>query len=153
MKEKDEIIGQINTLYDFWFRINEIYRVWALEHNTNDTTLFILYVIDASSSNCTQNEIGNKLLLPKQTVSLVLSGLEKKGYIFREANPKDRRNKIVKLTEQGAQYAKIILNELRSMEIQAFTNIPREQRIAISDTFYALADSLDKSLLNNDADN
>jgi DNA-binding MarR family transcriptional regulator len=109
--------------------------------------VFVLYVINTSTPYCTQIEIGNKLLLPKQTVSLVLSGLEKKGYILRESNPKDRRNKIVKLTEEGAQYANCILEELRSMEIEAFASIPQEQRMAISETFSLLAGSLDKSLL------
>jgi DNA-binding MarR family transcriptional regulator len=147
MNEKDKIIEQINIYYEFWFRVNDVYRVWAQNHNTNETTVFVLYVINTSTPYCTQIEIGNKLLLPKQTVSLVLSGLEKKGYILRESNPKDRRNKIVKLTEEGAQYANCILEELRSMEIEAFASIPQEQRMAISETFSLLAGSLDKSLL------
>lgn len=147
MNEKDKIIEQINIYYEFWFRVNDVYRVWAQNHNMNETTVFVLYVINTSTPYCTQIEIGNKLLLPKQTVSLVLSGLEKKGFIFRESNPKDRRNKIVKLTEEGAQYANCILEELRSMEIEAFASIPQEQRMAISETFSLLAGSLDKSLL------
>lgn len=147
MDEKDKIIEQINTYYDFWFRINDIYRVWAQNRNTNETTVFILYVINTSTPYCTQNEIGNKLFLPKQTVSLALSGLEKKGYILREANPQDRRNKIVKFTEQGAQYANCILDELRTMELEAFSSIPQEERMAISETFSLLAGSLHKFLL------
>ena len=147
MNEKDKIIEQINIYYEFWFRVNDVYRVWAQNHNTNETTVFVLYVINTSTPYCTQNEIGNKLFLPKQTVSLVLSGLEKKGYILRESNPKDRRNKIVKLTEQGAQYANCILEELRSMEIEAFASIPQEQRRAISETFSFLGSSLNKFLL------
>ena len=82
MNEKDKIIEQINIYYEFWFRVNDVYRVWAQNHNTNETTVFVLYVINTSTPYCTQIEIGNKLLLPKQTVSLVLSGLEKKGFIF-----------------------------------------------------------------------
>ncbi|WP_434509781.1 MarR family winged helix-turn-helix transcriptional regulator [Desulfitobacterium sp. AusDCA] len=147
MNEKDKIIEQINTYYDFWFRINDIYRVWAQNHNTNETTVFILYVINTSTPYCTQNEIGNKLFLPKQTVSLALSGLEKKGYILREANPQDRRNKIVKFTEQGAQYANCILDELRTVELEAFSSIPQDQRMAILETFSLLAGSLHKFLL------
>ena len=146
MNEKDKIIEQINIYYEFWFRVNDVYRVWAQNHNTNETTVFVLYVINTSTPYCTQIEIGNKLLLPKQTVSLVLSGLEKKGFIFRESNPKDRRNKIVKLTEEGAQYANCILEELRSMEIVAFASIPQEQRRAISETFSFLGSSLNKFL-------
>jgi len=144
----DNILEQIDTYYDFWFQINDIYRVWAQKHNTNETTVFILHVIDAGAPFCTQNEIGSKLFLPKQTVSIVLSGLEKKGYIVREPNPSDRRNKIVKFTEQGARYARSILDELRAMEIEAFAGIPPEKRLAISETFSLLAGSLSKASLN-----
>ncbi len=143
----DKLLEQIDVYYDFWFRINDIYRVWAQKHHTNETTVFVLQVIDAGAPFCTQNEIGSKLVLPKQTVSIVLSGLEKKGYIVRETHPSDRRNKIVKFTEQGACYARGLLDELRAMEVEAFASIPPEKRLAISETFSLLAGALSKAAL------
>ncbi|ACL20121.1 MarR family transcriptional regulator [Desulfitobacterium sp. LBE] len=141
----DKMLEQIDAYYDFWFQINDIYRIWAQKHNTNETTVFILQVIDTGAPFCTQNEIGSKLFLPKQTVSIVLSGLEKKGYIVREPNPSDRRNKIVKFTEQGARYARGLLDELKAMELEAFASIAPEKRLAISETFALLAGSLSKA--------
>jgi DNA-binding MarR family transcriptional regulator len=108
--------------------------------------LLALHVINEASLYCTQNEIRDKLFLPKQTVSLLLSGLEKKGYISRKLNPKDRRNKIIRFTEQGSQYANSILEELKLAETEAFSNMSQEQRRTMVETFCLLSDLLDKSL-------
>lgn len=149
MDEKDKIRDQVNTYYEFWFRINNIYHVWAQKHNMQQTTLFVLYIINENLPYCNQNMICDKVILPKQTVSLILSGLEKKGYILREANPKDRRNKIVKFTKQGKKYASSILEELKSLEIEAFSGIPEEKRLAVSEGFCLLSNLLGKVFLND----
>lgn len=146
MNEEKEFTELLDVYYKSWFKINDIYRVWSRKHEIQDTTLFTLYVIDESSPYCTQNEIRDKLSLPKQTVSLILSGLEEKGYILRELNSKDRRNKIVRFTEKGRQYANSILEKLKSAEIEAFSNMSQEQRRTMVESFCLLSDLLDKSL-------
>ena len=145
MSDKNEFNELINSYYESWFRINSIYHVWSRKHGIQDTTLLTLYVIKETSPFCTQNELCERLLFPKQPVSLILSELEKKGYILRELNPQDRRNKIVKFTSQGAQYANNILEELKSVEIEAFNNLPQEKRRSIIESFSLLSNSLEKS--------
>ncbi|GFZ31643.1 MarR family transcriptional regulator [Clostridium zeae] len=142
MNDKREFDTLIESYYESWFEINNIYHVWAREHGIQDTTLFVFYIIKNSSDGCTQNKICSKLLLPKQTVSLILSGLEKDGYIFREVNPEDRRNKIVKLTEKGEEFAKPILEEMKQLEIRAFNKMSLEQRRSVVEGFKILSDSL-----------
>lgn len=146
MNEEKKFTELLDVYYQSWFKINDIYRIWARKHGIQDTTLFTLYVINESSTYCTQNEIRDKLSLPKQTVSLILSGLEKKGYILRELNTKDRRNKIVKFTERGSQYANSILEKLKSAELDAFGNMSQEQKRSMIENFCLLSDLLDKSL-------
>ena len=48
---------------------------------------------------------------------LILSALEKEGYILRELNSKDRRNKIIKFTDKGSQYTGSILQKLKLAEV------------------------------------
>ena len=146
MNEAKEFTELLNVYYQSWFKINDIYRVWARKHEIQDTTLFTLYVINESTPYCTQNEIRDKLSLPKQTVSLVLSELEKKGYILRELNSRDRRNKIVRFTEKGSQYASSILEKLKSAEVEAFGNMSQEQKRTMIESFCLLSDLLHKSL-------
>lgn len=146
MDNKDEIIEQIDSYYNSWFEMNSIYHIWAKRHGIQDTTLFVLYVINNTVPYCTQSQICNKLLLPKQTVSQILSGLEKEGYIIKEPNTKDRRNKIIKFTEKGINFATPILDELKLSEIESFNQISQEQRRTIVESFKLLSNSLNKNL-------
>ncbi|AZV56523.1 MarR family transcriptional regulator [Clostridium sp. AWRP] len=145
MNEKNEVNELLSTYYESWFKINEIYRIWSKKHGIQDTVLFILYVIEGSPC-CSQNEICDKLCLPKQTVSLILSRLEKKGYISRKLDSEDRRNKVVNFTEQGSKYAKGILEQLKASEVEALSNMSKEQRRTMVESFCLLSDLLAKSL-------
>lgn len=145
MNEENEVTELLSDYYESWFKINEIYRIWSKKHGIQDTVLFILYVIEVSPC-CSQNEICDKLCLPKQTVSLILSSLEKKGYISRKLDSKDRRNKVVSFTEQGSKYAKGILEQLKSSEMEALSNMSKEQRRTMIESFCLLSDLLTKSL-------
>lgn len=145
MDEEKEFTELIDVYYQSWFKINEIYHDWSRKHGIQDTTLFVLYVINESPTYCTQNHICDKLSLPKQTISLILSQLEKKGYILRELNPKDRRNKVVRFTQVGEQYANELLKKLKYSEIEAFSNMSQEQRQDMVKSLCLLSDLLERS--------
>ena len=145
MDNGKKINGQIDSYYNSWFEINSIYHIWAKKHDIQETTLFVLYVIQNTVPYCTQSQIGSKLFLPKQTVSQILLGLEKKGYILKEPNNEDRRNKIIKFTEKGTEFTTFILEELKSAEIEAFSQMSEEQRVAMIESFILLTNSLVKS--------
>jgi len=55
----------------------------------------------------TQNEISNYIFTSKANISSLLDKLEKKGYVIREVNSENRREKKVKVTKKGK---KILLN-------------------------------------------
>jgi DNA-binding MarR family transcriptional regulator len=145
MDEEKEFTELIDVYYQSWFKINEIYHVWSRKHGIQDTTLFVLYVINESPTYCTQNHICDKLSLPKQTISLILSELEKKGYVLRELNPKDRRNKVVRFTEMGEQYANELLKKLKYSEIEALSTMSQKQRRDMVNNLSLLSDILEKS--------
>ncbi|PRR79214.1 MarR family winged helix-turn-helix transcriptional regulator [Clostridium vincentii] len=147
MDDKEKIVEQIDSYYNSWFEMNSIYHIWAKNHGMQDTTLFVLYVINNTVPYCTQSQICNKLLLPKQTVSQILSGLEKEGHILKELNTKDRRNKIIRFTEKGTHFATSILEELKLAEIECFNQIPQEQLRTIVESFKVLSNLLNKSLI------
>lgn len=146
MDSKEEIIKQIDSYYNSWFEINNIYHAWAKRHDIDDTTLFVLYVIKNAVPYCTQSQICNKLFLPKQTISQTLAKLEKDGYIVKEINTEDLRNKIIKFTEKGTRFAIAVLEELMLAEVEAFSRVSHKHRMAIVESFVLLADSLGKSL-------
>lgn len=145
LDSREKINDQIDNYYDLWFKTNDIYSDWAKRHNIQENVLFTLYVINSAVPYCTQSQICNKLYLPKQTVSQILSGLEKDGYISKETNAEDRRNKIIKFTEKGERFATRILEELKAAEIEAFSQLSEKQRSIIIESFALLNSVLIKS--------
>lgn len=144
--EKDKINEQIERYYRSWFRTNDLYDAWAKRHNIATNTLFALYVINTNKPECTQSQICNQLFLPKQTVSQILNELEKKGYVFKEVNLNDRRNKNIKFTEKGVAFAIEILGELKAAEIKAFGQLKEKELINIMDNFELLNNTLETGL-------
>lgn len=136
-------VGKLTeAYYDFWFRINELYRLRAAVRRVNENTLFLLDILDRKGP-CAQNEIAAKLFLPKQTVSLGLSALEKKGCVRRLRPPEgDGRSKIVSLTDAGRAYSGTILGALRREEEAAFSRMPPQQLGVTVNVFSLMADLL-----------
>ena len=67
--------------YDLWFGTNAVYERWAKSHGLNNNLLLTLYLLKEFPNDCTQHLICEKLMLPKQTVNSILSGLEYKGFV------------------------------------------------------------------------
>lgn len=147
MGSTEKIVEQINGYYDSWFEMNRVYHEWAKQYGIQDTTLFVLHAIKNTASPCNQSQLCNMLCLPKQTVSQILSHLEKEGYIVKETTANDRRNKTITFTEKGLEFAIPILEKLKSAETEAFLQLSQEQRSSIIESFALLSDSLGKNLL------
>lgn len=118
----------IKKYYDLWFILNDIYDRWAKSHGLTVNTLFVFYTIHHNEGLCTQQFISEKLLLPKQTVNSILKAIQQNGYIQTKTNEKDKRNKLIFLTQAGKQYTEKLLDELYSFEEGAFKNMNYQQR-------------------------
>ena len=142
----NKITKQIDSYYNSWFEINNVYALWSKIHGIEDSTLFVLHEIYYSKTSLTQSEICKKLLYPKQTISQILASLEKNDYITKEQNENDRRNKLIKLTDNGKRFASPILKELKSAECEAFLQLSEKQRENLIESFKLLTEVLSKNL-------
>ncbi|EKV56841.1 MarR family winged helix-turn-helix transcriptional regulator [Brachyspira hampsonii] len=115
MKNED-MKKHIEIIYDFWYTSNRFYYLWAKQYGITDLSLFTLFII-YNSKECVQNSITEKLSVPKQTVCSILDNFEKKGYIKKKVNPKDKRNRLISLTKKGITFAEPILKELEKLDI------------------------------------
>ena len=88
-----------------WQSLEIIYEDYARKIGVSYNSLYILNTI-FENENCTQKQICEKTLLPKQTVNNVISAFYKSGYIELCELPENRRIKTIKLTEKGEEYAK-----------------------------------------------
>lgn len=141
----DEIQEFLDLYYISWFRINQTYNLWAQCHGIQDSTMFLLDEIHRDPAHCTQSLLVSKVLLPKQTVSSALKKMEEAGLIFRENNPKDKRNKFVRLTPKGQVYADALMGEMEQAEVDAFLSLTPEQQVAITEGLKSFADAIEKA--------
>ena len=113
--KNEEIKKYVEINDNFYYVSNRFYYKFAKRYDMSDMALYTLQII-FYSNECIQNDLAEKLSLPKQTICSILDNFEKKGYIKREINPKDKRNRFVNLTKKGLEFAKPIIEDLENLD-------------------------------------
>lgn len=102
------------------------YELYARKHSLTSKELFVLDIIWFAGDGCLQSEICERLTATKQTVSAIIKKFWKLGYISLTEAESDRRNKIVRFTDTGREYAKHIIPPAASAEIDAMAELSEE---------------------------
>ena len=94
-----------------------MYESYAKKFGTSYKSLYVLRQIYANPDGITQIEIcQDSSCITKQTVSAVIKRFIEKNYVYVEEMSSDRRNKLVKLTDDGLAYAEKILQPVIDAE-------------------------------------
>ena len=72
------------------------------------------FVLRVLSMKGTQTQLASALQASSGRISTVLSSLEKKGWVTRDIDPKDRRIIRVNLTDSGREQSHRMIDEMRS---------------------------------------
>lgn len=110
---------ELDRYYAVWQETNYVYEVWAKAHGISVSRLLALTAIDDGGDDCTQKKISQRWLIPKQTVNMVLKDLERQNFVELLPMQGDKRNKRIRFTPAGREYADTILPELRRVELAA----------------------------------
>ena len=113
--KNEELKKYVEIDNNFYYVSSRFYYKFAKQYDMSDIALYTLHLI-YNSKECIQNDLADKLALPKQTICSILDNFEKKGYIKREINPKDKRNRFVSLTKKGLEFAKPIIEDLENLD-------------------------------------
>lgn len=110
MKDYLIVIDKINQKFEqFKFLVLQETKE-AEELNNFDLTpqqeIFMFYII--RNEPVIANEIANHLNITKSAVSQVIQKLEEKNMIFRQVNPKNRRETIIYLGSRGQEFQKLL---------------------------------------------
>jgi len=115
-----------------WYRIDNMFNLYAKKKGLNFTSLIILeFIYDSHDSKMlyTQKDLCDKLFLPKQLVNSIVTSFWEQGFVeLKEA--KDRRNKKISLTEKGKEYADEIIRALDAAENKTWDYFDDEEIIA-----------------------
>lgn len=111
-----EYVNQYCQLRDMQFSAFELY---ARKHGLTAKELFVLDIVWFAPGGCLQSEICERLSATKQTVSAIIKKFWKQGYLSFTESETDRRNKIVRFTDAGMEYAGKIIPPAAKAEIDA----------------------------------
>ena len=119
----EQSLNELHRFYSLWRENNAIYDKWAKAHGLSSNELLFLYSLYEADNHCTQREISQRWFIPKQTINTILKDFERKGYVKLSSSADDKRNKLIRLTPAGMDYAKSIIEELRAKELYVMQEI------------------------------
>lgn len=115
-----------------------LYDEYAKRHGMLMKTLLVVNVLFYAQDGMTQTEICKRTFQSKQTVNLIIKNLLKDRYVTVTEAPKDKRNKMVRMTEAGRTYCEKVVRHITWAEDTAmsmFTAEEQKQLIDLSRTF------------------
>ena len=124
------------------------YEIYARKHGLTAKELFVLDIIWFSPDGCLQSEICERLSATKQTISAIIKKFLKQGYVSLTESETDRRNKVIRFTDEGAEYARRIIPPAAEAEIDAMSVLSENdiaELVRITDLFsYCMREKFNK---------
>lgn len=113
------------------------------EHNI-DVTFEMLHLMRclATEGKINQQELADKMYRDKSSLSYLIKNLEKRGFIRREEDKKDKRNKLVVFTEDGEKLYQLI----HRLVNEVYTKIEQEVNISHLNTCIEYMEEFNKSI-------
>lgn len=118
---------------------NGLYRAASTAFDLPDGAMWILYFLIFSEEDVTQQEVADRMMLPKQTINSATAALTEKGLITLEKVPGSKRKKI-SLTTDGKALTDKTVKRLLGAECRAVERMGAEKiatYISLYGEFYA----------------
>ena len=115
-----------------------LYDEYAKRHGMLMKTLLVVNALFYAKDGMTQTEICKRTFQSKQTVNLIIKNLLSDSYVTVAEVPKNKRNKIVRMTQAGRAYCEKVVRHITWAEDAAmsmFTPEEQKQLIDLSRTF------------------
>lgn len=146
MKQENlKLLGDVNRAI---IKFRGAYSEWSSKHGISYNEMLVLYTI-RENSYCTQKQICENYLLPKQTIHNVIARMRKAGYLICDESHSSGREKAFALSKEGSAYAACFMESLDSMEAKALETLGTEKLQALTQLVreygMALHQALDES--------
>ena len=103
--------------YKSWNGIEAAYDKIAASYGVTSNVMNILTLLCKNREPMTQNELSQELYLSRQTITSVVDSLERQGLVTRSISEKDRRSRVVCLTDEGRSFGRKLGRAMRKMEM------------------------------------
>ena len=111
-KETRSIFNDINRAI---IKCRGIYSAWSVNHGISYHEMLVIYTI-REFGFCTQKQICDSYLLPRQTMNNVIRGMRGTGLLTYSTEHSLGREKAFVLSHEGEEYAAPLLASLDAME-------------------------------------
>lgn len=101
MNEENAPCKPMQALGEATMRLDKVYGGFAKRHGETYLSMWAIDELGHHPEGLTQKQLATALYAPKQTANSVAASLEKRGLIYSEVSPNDKRSRIHLLTEQG----------------------------------------------------
>ncbi len=128
--KKPTIREQLRQFFDIFDSLESLYDQYAESVGLTYTGLLVLEMIYNAQEDCTQKFICQQLRLPKQSVNIIIKSFLDKGYVEMKEIDSDRRNKAIKFTQTGREFACRIITKMMNAEEATMEQLTFEQRQA-----------------------
>ena len=118
-------------LSEKWKILNKRYEEYARAAGLTTMSLTVLEIIYENQDKCTQKLICEQSHFTKQSVNMIIKSFWEQGYVELVEVKTDRRNKQVKLSKSGRQYADKIIGCLWQADSDVIEKLTVQQREAL----------------------
>lgn len=114
-RNTQKLLSEFNTAI---IQLRGIYSVWSKQQGLSYNEMLVLYTI-RDCGVCTQKQLSDSYLLPRQTIHHVITTMRKQGLLELEEGCRFGREKAFVLTKKGQEYAAPFLASLNEVEEKA----------------------------------
>lgn len=122
-----------------------LYAAWSKEHGISYNEMLVLYTI-GEQGFCTQKQICDSYLLPRQTMNHVILDLKGRGLLEVSPEHSVGREKAFVLTRAGEIYAAPLLRSLNEIEQKTVERLGQEHIRALVDRLLAYDRTLQQAM-------
>ncbi len=140
-----KLLGDINHAV---IKFRGVYSAWSKKHGISYNEMLVLYTI-RDNGFCTQKQICDSYLLPRQTMNNVISDMRERGLLTISPEKCIGREKAFVLTEEGEVYAAPLLDSLSKIETQAIELIGYETIRSMAEAVMTFDNALNKAMEEN----
>ena len=140
-----ETLTLLNDVNRAIIKFRGIYSKWSKLHGISYHEMLVLYTI-REKGFCTQKQICDSYILPRQTMNNVITGMRKNGLLKLSGEYSKGREKAFVLSEKGEDYAMPFLASLDTVETEAVKLLGAEKLRALTELLLEYDEALGKTL-------
>lgn len=107
--------------------------------------LFILSDLRRDGVRCTQKELAELMERSPSTMTISINSLEKRGYLRRTADERDKRRNYVEITDEGLVIEEKCRRVFDDLDRAMFESFSPEEKQRLAEVFNRISDSLLKA--------